>query len=95
MTEIALFAPYALFLINVIGGSDDIQLDYGTVALAVLIYLGIPLAAGVVIRYAVWGLKGRDWLENTFLPYFGPLALIGLLYTIFVIFAYQGNRIVE
>jgi len=93
--QIALYAPYALFLINVIGGSNDLQLDYGTVALAVLIYLGIPLAAGVVIRYTVWAIKGREWLEKTFLPYFGPLALIGLLYTIFVIFAYQGNRIVD
>ena len=56
-------------------------------------YLGIPLAAGVVTRYTVWSLTSRHWLETRFLPYFGPLALVGLLYTIFVLFAYQGGSL--
>lgn len=42
-------------------------------------------------RYAVWWATSRHWLETRFLPYFGPLALLGLLYTIFVLFAYQGE----
>ena len=54
-------------------------------------YLGIPLVAGVVTRYTVWSLTSRHWLETRFLPCFGPLALVGLLYTIFVLFAYQGK----
>lgn len=59
------------------------------VAIQVLIYLGIPLVAGVVVRYSVWALKGKQWLESRFMPWFAPLALVGLLYTIFVIFAYK------
>lgn len=58
-------------------------------------YLGIPLAAGIVIRYSVWLLFSKRFLETRFLPIFGPFALIGLLYTIFVLFAYQGNNLVN
>jgi ACR3 family arsenite efflux pump ArsB len=58
-------------------------------------YLGIPLVAGVATRYAVWGLASRAFLETKFLPRFGPLALLGLLYTIVVMFAYQGHHIVQ
>lgn len=44
-------------------------------------YLGIPLAAGVATRFLVIALIGKDRFLHKFLPYFGPLALIGLLYT--------------
>ncbi|KAK9893190.1 arsenical-resistance protein ACR3 [Cystobasidium minutum MCA 4210] len=93
--QIVLFAPMAIFFINVISGESEFSISYGTVAIDVLIYLGIPLVAGVVTRYGVWWATSRPWLETRFLPYFGPLALLGLLYTIFVLFAYQGNAIVN
>ncbi|KAK9897955.1 arsenical-resistance protein ACR3 [Cystobasidium minutum MCA 4210] len=93
--QIVLYAPMAIFFINVISGESEFSISYGTVAIDVLIYLGIPLAAGVITRYTVWALTSKHFLETRFLPYFGPLALIGLLYTIFVLFAYQGNSIVH
>jgi arsenite transporter len=58
-------------------------------------YLGIPLVAGVITRYGVWLATSREFLDKRFLPAFGPLALIGLLYTIVVMFAYQGKHIVH
>ena len=58
-------------------------------------YLGIPLAAGILTRFTMLRLTSRRFLETTFLPYFGPLALLGLLYTIVVMFAYQGHHIVH
>jgi ACR3 family arsenite transporter len=58
-------------------------------------YLGIPLLAGVITRFAVWRLTSKKFLQNRFLPFFSPLAFIGLLYTILVMFAYQGHHIVE
>ena len=58
-------------------------------------YLGIPLLAGVVTRYSVWYFLGRDRFEERFLPFFSPLALLGLLYTIIVMFAYQGHHIIH
>ncbi|MBO0768837.1 MAG: ACR3 family arsenite efflux transporter [Solirubrobacterales bacterium] len=63
------------------------------VARTVLIFLGIPLLAGVLTRRAGLATKGRDWYEERFLPRIGPLALYGLLFTIVVLFALQGHQI--
>ncbi|KAJ7152647.1 sodium bile acid symporter family-domain-containing protein [Mycena crocata] len=95
--QMVLYSPYTLLFVNVVGGRDEAQthLDYGDVAVSVLIYLGIPLAAGIVTRYAVWYLTSKTFLEDRFLPVFGPLAPLGLLYTILVMFAYQGHHIVQ
>lgn len=79
--QIILYSPMSLFFVNVISGEDDLRLEYGKTAIAVLIYLGIPLLAGIVTRFGVIALIGRDRFHANFLPYFGPLALIGLLYT--------------
>merc|ERR1711939_286329 len=93
--QIVLYAPMAVFFINIISGESRFALSYDTVAIDVLIYLGIPLVAGVVTRYTVWALTSKQFLYTNFLPWFGPVALLGLLYTIFVLFAYQGNNIVH
>lgn len=79
--QIILYSPMSLFFINVISHEDSLALQYGQTALAVLIYLGIPLVAGVVTRFGVIALIGKDRFQSVFLAYFGPLALLGLLYT--------------
>ncbi len=56
-------------------------------------YLGIPLAAGFITRFLMIYLLGLHRFETKFLPIFSPLALIGLLYTIIVIFAEQAKHI--
>lgn len=58
-------------------------------------YLGIPLVAGVITRYSIWYLTSKEFLTTRFLPLFSPLALLGLLYTILVMFAYQGHHIIQ
>jgi ACR3 family arsenite transporter len=79
--QIILYSPMSLLFVNVISREKALKLDYGHTAIAVLIYLGIPLAAGVVTRFlGIWTL-GKVKFEHKFLPYFGPLALVGLLYT--------------
>ncbi|KAF5351621.1 hypothetical protein D9756_007440 [Leucocoprinus leucothites] len=95
--QIILYSPYALLFINVIGGHDaqNIHVSYRDVAISVLIYLGIPLVAGLVTRYTVWLCAGKQFLEKKFLPFFSPIALLGLLYTIIVLFAYQGHQILH
>jgi ACR3 family arsenite transporter len=60
----------------------------------VLIFLGIPLLAGYLTRRIGVRVKGRDWYDNTFAPRIGPLALYGLLFTIVVMFALQGDAII-
>jgi len=93
--QIILYSPYALLFVNVIGGSAIAHISYGDVAIAVLIYLGIPLVAGIITRYSVWYFSSKTFLTTRFLPAFSPLALLGLLYTIFVMFAYQGHHIIH
>ncbi|KAF7977754.1 hypothetical protein HWV62_2846 [Athelia sp. TMB] len=95
--QIVLYSPYALLFVNVIGGAGEqgVHVTYGNVAISVLIYLGIPLVAGVATRYAVWYFTSKEFLNTRFLPWFSPLALLGLLYTIIVMFAYQGHHIVH
>jgi ACR3 family arsenite transporter len=59
----------------------------------VLIFLGIPLVAGYLTRTIGERTKGVEWYEQQFLPRIGPVALYGLLFTIVLLFALQGDRI--
>ncbi|KAI3476432.1 hypothetical protein L1887_61998 [Cichorium endivia] len=94
--QIVLYAPLAVLFVNVISNDDKFQLDYSDVAIAVAIYLGIPLAAGVLTRFLVLGLFGRKFSSKTAsCPYFGPLSLVALLYTIIIIFAEQAQHILD
>jgi ACR3 family arsenite transporter len=63
------------------------------IARNVLIFLGIPLAAGYLTRRLGERAKGRTWYETAFLPKIGPVALYGLLFTIVILFALQGDAI--
>ena len=63
------------------------------VARTVLIFLGIPLAAGFATRRVGIRRRGREWYEQRFLPRIGPIALYGLLSTIVLLFAIQGDAI--
>ncbi|KAH7337318.1 sodium bile acid symporter family-domain-containing protein [Rhizoctonia solani] len=96
LLQVVLFSPYALLFLNVLGGghTSSLHLDYRHTAASVGIYLGIPLAAGIVTRYVMKRILSRSGFER-FLKLFGPFALLGLLYTIIVLFAFQGHRIVN
>ena len=78
-------------------GADTAALDVsmGQIAKSVAIFLGIPLVAGYLTRQLLVARKGAAWYDGVFMPRFGPTALLGLLYTIVLMFAMQGHRIVE
>ncbi len=63
------------------------------IAASVVVFLGIPLVAGFLTRRVGERARGRDWYETRFLPRIGPWALYGLLFTIVVLFALQGDEI--
>ncbi len=65
------------------------------IARSVLLFLGLPLAAGAATRGLLVRSKGQSWYERRFLPRIGPTALLGLLYTIVLMFAMQGDRIIR
>lgn len=98
--QVIAFAGLGWFYLAVLPGwlglpTTDISFSTADVALSVLIFLGIPLLAGFLSRRIGENTKGRDWYENTFLPVIGPWALYGLLFTIVVLFALQGDTIVD
>ena len=65
------------------------------IAKSVLLFLGLPLAAGAATRGLLVRQRGAAWYEQRFLPKIGPTALLGLLYTIVLMFAMQGEKIVR
>ena len=69
------------------------EFSVGTIVLSVLVFLGIPLLAGFLTRLIGERTKGRAWYEERFLPRIGPWALCGLLFTIVLLFALQGDAI--
>lgn len=95
MLQMVLYAPYALWFVNVISGDKSFSLQYARTATSVALYLGVPLAAGIVTRFVMLALIGRESFETRFMPYFGPLSLVALLYTIIVIFASQSQQILD
>lgn len=72
-----------------------LHVSMGEIARSVLIFLGLPLIAGYLTRKLLVARKGASWYDGTFMPRFGPTALLGLLYTIVLMFAMQGHRILE
>lgn len=97
--QMVLFAPYAMLLLKVVshqyGEDSDVTFDFWTVARSVLIFLGAPLVAGIITRYSLIYAFGEKWYNDKFLKWFGPMALISLIYTIIILFALQGHQVIE
>ena len=72
-----------------------LDISMGAIARSVAIFLGIPLFAGWLTRRTLVARHGEAWYEGTFLRRLGPTALVGLLYTIVLMFAMQGDRIID
>ena len=94
MLQMVLFAPLAILFLRVISG-DDGSVSYEVVAKSVAVFLGVPLAAAVVTRFALRKLTSPHWYDTVFLKFASPWSLIGLLFTILVLFASQGRQVVH
>lgn len=98
--QVLMFAVLGWFYLSVLPGwlgleQTTIDTSPWQIAKSVLIFLGVPLLAGYLSRRLGERAKGRDWYESRFLPRIGPWALYGLLFTIVVLFALQGDQIIS
>ena len=98
--QVIMFAVLGWFYLSVLPGwlgleQTTISTSVWQIAKSVLIFLGIPLLAGFLTRRFGEKAKGREWYESKFLPKIGPWALIGLLFTIVILFALQGDQIIS
>ncbi|WP_206509573.1 ACR3 family arsenite efflux transporter [Rhodococcus sp. BGS-1C] len=96
--QVFMFTILGWFYLSVLPGwlgleQSSIDASPWQIAKSVLIFLGIPLVAGFASRYFGERAKGREWYEETFIPKIGPWALYGLLFTIVILFALQGDQI--
>ena len=93
--QMVLYAPLAILFVKVISnGGSHVSVSYSTVATSVGVFLGIPLGTAVATRFALRTINAQ-WYENHFLKWLAPWSLIGLLYTILVLFALQGHQVVH
>jgi ACR3 family arsenite transporter len=70
-----------------------LKISMWAIAKSVLIFLGIPLIAGFLTRVILGGVKGQEWYDTRFIPRLAPTALIGLLFTIVMMFSLKGEVI--
>lgn len=97
--QVALYSVYAWFFVTLLsslvshGSGVVVALSVWDIARTVFLFLGIPFMAGIVTRSALVKKKGREWYENIFIEKLSPTALIGLLFTIVVMFSLKGGYI--
>ncbi|WP_406831195.1 ACR3 family arsenite efflux transporter [Pedococcus sp. KACC 23699] len=96
--QVVAFAGLGWFYLSVLPGwlglsQTGIDASTWDIARSVLIFLGVPLVLGFLSRRLGERQRGREWYEAEFLPRVGPWALYGLLFTIVILFALQGDAI--
>jgi ACR3 family arsenite transporter len=96
--QVLAYAALGYFYLRLLPGwlgleQTSLHVSMAGIAGTVAVFLGIPLVAGYLTRTLGERVKGRDWYEHRFLPRIGPVALYGLLVTVVILFALQGETI--
>ena len=82
-------------IVKLLLGITDITIPYGTLVVSVVVFVVIPLIAGYASNKLLIRTKGREWYQKQFLPGLKPLSVIALLSTLVLLFAFQGDRIIN
>src|SRR5690606_6402596 len=85
------FIPIVKFLLGV----TNINIPYDVLFSSVIIFVVIPLTSGYISNKLLIKFKGETWFKNKFLPKLKPVSIIALLTTLVLLFAFQGNKIIE
>jgi ACR3 family arsenite transporter len=97
--QVALYSVYAWFFVTLLsswmanGSGVAVAISIWDIAKTVFVYLGIPFMAGIATRYLLIRKKGKHWYDDIFVEKLSPTALIGLLFTIVVMFSLKGSYI--
>ncbi|RQW45051.1 ACR3 family arsenite efflux transporter [Novosphingobium sp. LASN5T] len=97
--QIVFYVPYAWFYLGVLPPlfgmeAHMVDVDFATIARAVVTYLGMPFLGGYLVRRVLIGMRGAAWYEGTFLPAISPVTLVALLFTIVCMFSLKGGEII-
>jgi ACR3 family arsenite transporter len=85
-----LFAPIIRFLVS---GASSLEVPFQVLLYAVIVFIVVPLAAGVLLRRWFEARRGKEWFEQTLLPRFAPVSMMALLATLVLIFGFQADNI--